>query len=202
MVDTGVTWRDKNSHDVTCGVIHVDESQDHAFVNKKKCDHDHIMNVLKWRAHDDMIYVLNIMNLMMIQLMFDYWILCIYLCVRAIVTTRNDVMIMNENDASNVANDVVNDAKTNDAQTTTNVVATSSRRNTTRALRDVKLRQNEKSKNIRDDANNEIHVVKIANNQLRIDHTLCYENNVHEKTRNDRELCRKRVANANDKKRK
>jgi hypothetical protein len=109
---------------------------------------------------------------------------------------------MNENASSNVVNDDVNDA-TNDVATTTHDDAkTSSHRRTTRALRDVKLRANEKSRNVRDDANNEIRVVKTSTNELRIDHSICYENNVHAKTRNDREQCRRRVQNANDKKRK
>jgi hypothetical protein len=105
---------------------------------------------------------------------------------------------MNENE--NATNDVVTTSNDANDTTTHDDAKTSSRRDTTRALRNLKLRVNEKSRNIRDDENNEIHVVKTSTNALRIDHSICYENNVHAKTRNDREQCRKRVERANAKK--
>jgi hypothetical protein len=94
-------------------------------------------------------------------------------------------MIMNENE--NATNDVVTTSNDANATTTQTTQTTSSRRDTTRALRNIKLRANVKNATTRDDANNEIAIVRTSTNALRIDHTLCYENNVHAKTRKKRQ---------------
>ncbi len=122
-------------------------------------------------------------------------------------TTRNDVIQMNENtnntndatttnDVANVANDVVTNANANDA---TSLTLTKTRA-TTRALRDVTIAKNAKTKTIRDDENHEIVIVRTSTNALRIDHTTCYENNVHANDKNARSKCRASIARANDKK--
>jgi hypothetical protein len=121
-------------------------------------------------------------------------------------------MIENMNETN--ANDVVTNANNDDATTTTttktrasrarttraNVVETNdandTRRATTRALRDVRMNKNDKTKIIRDDANNEIVVVRTSTNALRIDHTNC----AHANDKNARSKCRASIARANDKK--
>jgi hypothetical protein len=114
-------------------------------------------------------------------------------------TIRNDVMIMIENTIANDVNDVVTNDDNDDATTThdaTNDVTTTTTRATTRALRDVRIAKNAKTKTIRDDANNEIVIVRTSTNALRIDHTTC----AHENSKNARSKCRASIARANDKK--
>jgi len=128
-------------------------------------------------------------------------------------TTRNDVIVMIENMNETNANDVVTNENNDDATTTTttrvrasrarttraNVVETNddnTRRATTRALRDVRMNKNDKTKIIRDDANNEIVVVRTSTNALRIDHSNC----AHANDKNARSKCRASIARANDKK--
>ena len=122
-------------------------------------------------------------------------------------------MIENMNETN--ANDVVTNANNDDATTTTTtktratraratrandtknvVVNDATTRATTRALRDVKMRANEKTKTIRDELNNEIVIVRTSTNALRIDHTTC----AHENSKNARSKCRALIARANDKK--
>lgn len=111
-----------------------------------------------------------------------------------IENTMNDVVTnANDDNATNVHNDVANVA--NDDTTTTTKT-----RATTRALQNVKIAKNAKTKTIHDDANNEIVVVRTSTNALRIDHTTCYENNVHANDKNARSQCRARIARANAKK--
>lgn len=103
---------------------------------------------------------------------------------------------MNENIANDVVTNANNDDATNIDANETNASTTRTRA-TTRALRDVRIAKNAKSKMIRDDANNEITIVRTSTNALRIDHTTCYENNVHDKTKNARSQCRARIERAN-----
>lgn len=105
--------------------------------------------------------------------------------------TQNDV-VTNENnnddaqsidatnDAHNVTNDVVNDD--NDATTTT-----TTRRATTRAIRN--LRDNARVVNVE---NSHVKIVPTSSGERRMSHTNCE----HAKTKNDREMCRRRVMNA------
>jgi len=97
----------------------------------------------------------------------------------------------------NNTNDVVTNANDDDA-TNDDATTTTRTRATTRALTNAKLTltktQNEKI--VRVDDKHEIKIVKTKNNTLRIDHSLCD----HESNRNEREMCRKRVAQMNAKK--
>jgi hypothetical protein len=111
-------------------------------------------------------------------------------------TTTNDVVTNANNDDATTLTLTKNDDDTT-TQTTLNAIKT---RATTRAIANVKIAKNAKSKTIRDDANNEILIVRTSTNALRIDHTMCYENNVHANDKNARSQCRARIARANAKK--
>lgn len=104
-------------------------------------------------------------------------------------TTRNDVMIMNENTIANDVNDVVTNANDDNATTTRT-------RETTRALRNVRVAKNAKNATTRDENDNVINVVRTSTNALRIDHSNC----THAKTKNDRSKCRASIERANAKK--
>lgn len=111
------------------------------------------------------------------------------------VNATNDV-VTNENDVdATTTHDVETNVAHDDATTTTTKT-----RATTRALNNVKMNKTQKSKTIHDDANNEILIVRTSTNALRIDHTMCYENNVHANDKNARSQCRARIARANAKK--
>ena len=102
---------------------------------------------------------------------------------------NNDTLTLTKNTTSNVAHDVVTNDNNDDATTTRT-------RATTRALRDVRIAKNAKTKTIRDDNDNEIVIVRTSTNALRIDHTTC----AHANDKNARSKCRASIARANDKK--
>lgn len=107
---------------------------------------------------------------------------------------------MNENTTNDVVTNANDDNATNVANDETNATTTHTTRATTRAIANVKIAKNAKSKTIRDDANNEILIVRTSTNALRIDHSMCYANNVHENSKNARNACRARIARATTKK--
>lgn len=119
------------------------------------------------------------------------------------MNANNDVVIVEKNDndtTTRKTNANASRTRTTTKNDTKNVVVESSTRATTRALRDVKLRANEKSKTIRDDANNEIVVVRTSTNALRIDHANCaHTHDASLNQKNARSQCRARIARANDK---
>lgn len=116
-----------------------------------------------------------------------------------IENANNDVVTNENNDDATTTTTTrvrASRARTTRATTTNDVVANDARRATTRALRDVRMNKNDKTKIIRDDANNEIVVVRTSTNALRIDHTNC----AHANDKNARSKCRASIARANDKK--